>query len=396
MNSPQQEPIKWRQHLSLDLPKVSPSPLWIHACSVGEVASVAPLIRSLIQQGMPLHLTVVTKTGMQHARRCFSDQISISYLPWDLPTRCAKLFKHIQPRALLIAETEFWPGLLKAAKKHHTPVISINARISDRSFPRYQKTSFYWRRVLSGVNLFLAQSDIDAQRLEKMGIPSQRIQSIGNLKYATPRPEVDLADLQQKLDPSKQRPIIVLASSHENEEQQILEQLAQWQSQYPNLLLVIVPRHPQRFDTVAELIHDFGFSVKRWSQDDPRPVDVLLVDAMGVLNQLYAICDIAIIAGSFSNIGGHNPLEAAIWGKGVLTGPYVQNFRQIMQEMQQQGAAIICKDKNELASSVIQLLQNDSQRLHLHRAAEKVMENKERILQKTLTELHKIIPSITA
>jgi len=393
MNATIKTPAKWRQHLALDLPKVAPFSLWIHACSVGEVASVAPLIRALLQQKIPLHLTVVTATGMQHAQRCFQNQVSLSYLPWDIPTRCAKLFNHIQPHALLIAETEFWPGLLKAAKKAKTPVVSINSRISDRSFPRYKKTGFYWRYVLSSIDLFLAQSDLDAQRLQKIGIDAQRIQRIGNLKYATARPKIDKRAIHQQIDPSTQRPIVLLASSHDNEEHIMLDMLATWHKQCSNMLMVIVPRHPQRFESVAQLIQDSGFSMRRWSQNTCEPTDVVLVDAMGILNQLYAICDIAIIAGSLTNIGGHNPLEAAIWGKGVVTGPYIQNFRQIMVEMQQCGAAIVCQNNQELAQVVQEQLAHPHQRQQLHQAAQHMMLGKDEILQKTLNALQPFINS---
>jgi len=384
-------PIKWRQHLALDLPHVADTPIWIHACSVGEVASVAPLIRALLQQKRALHLTVVTATGMQHAQRCFAKQMSMSYLPWDILGRCAKLLQHIQPCALLIAETEFWPGLLKAAKQQQVPVISINTRISDRSFPRYQKTAFYWRHVLSGIDLFLAQSDVDAQRLQKIGVQAQRIQSIGNLKYATSRPNFDMNALHRQVDPSQQRPILLLASSHDDEEQQLLSCLSAWHKQCPDLLLVIVPRHPQRFAKVASHIQTSGFSMRRWSEQTRQPVDVLLVDAMGILTQLYALCDVAIIAGSLVDIGGHNPLEAAIWGKGVVTGPYIQNFRQIMAEMQQQGAAIVCQNKEELSTSICQLLKSKQQRMQLNRAATHMMQGKDDILQKTLQALKEVI-----
>jgi len=366
---------KWKQHLVVTLPKVhDDGSVWVHACSMGEVNSIAPLIRWLLEMGHSVHLTVVTRTGMQQADRLFQSRIHISYLPWDLPGRMAKFIDHINPKILLLTETEFWPGMLGACQRRDIPVIGINTRISDRSFPRYMATASLWKRWLRPVRLFLAQSQIDAERLHALGIANDRIQTVGNLKYAISAPQLDASALRKSIDPTQQRPILLVASTHDDEESRILKMWPQWKRARPDLMLVLVPRHPQRFDDVAKVIESSGSHYSRWSnrkEESSRQTseDILLIDAMGVLQQLYTIADIAIIGGTLAAVGGHNPLEAAICGRGVVTGPHVQNFREIMDEMKGEGAAIVAASDEELEEAVLRLLQHPDELRHLHTQA---------------------------
>jgi 3-deoxy-D-manno-octulosonic-acid transferase len=374
--------VKWKQHLTLTLPKVyDDGCIWVHACSMGEVNSIAPLIRWLVELGHAVHLTVVTRTGMQQADRLFQNRIHTSYLPWDLPGLMARLVNHIKPKILLLTETEFWPGMLGACQRRDIPVIGINTRISDRSFPRYMATSSLWKRWLKPVRLFLAQSQVDAERLHALGIGKGRIQTVGNLKYAVSPPQVDASILRQSIDPSEKRPILLVASTHDDEEKRILKMWSQWKRTRPDLMLVIVPRHPERFDDVARAIEANGNHYSRWSNRTTEKSvetseaitseDILLIDAMGVLQQLYIIADIAIIGGTLAPVGGHNPLEAAVCGRGVVTGPNMQNFREIMEEMKGDGAAIVTASDEELEEAVLHLLQHPEALRDLHvRAAD--------------------------
>jgi len=309
--------IKWRQHLTLDLPTARPGCIWMHACSVGEVGSVAPLVRALLAEGYAVHLSVVTATGFAHAGRLFGDAISVSFLPWDLPVAVSRMIRALKPSLLLLAETEFWPGMLSACKRQHIPVVGINTRISDRSFPRYRASRLLWKRWLAPVTLFLPQSDLDAQRLVAMGVPAEKIQVTGNLKYAVNAPAVDSASLRSRVDSSGARPVLLVASTHADEDERILNMYPAWHAVCPEMLMLIVPRHPERFDQVAALIGQRGFRLSRWSnvhRDEKKrhQSDIVLVDAMGVLTGLYSIADVVIIAGSLADVGGHNPLEAAI------------------------------------------------------------------------------------
>lgn len=385
-------PSKWKQHLTFQLPKVESSPVWVHACSMGEVSSVAPLILRIVNHQHHVHLTVVTRTGFAHAKRLFGDSITVSWLPWDLPFLMPRFIKHLQPSLLILCETEFWPGMLKACKKHHIPIVGINTRISDRSFPKYHATRFFWKRWLGAVNLFLAQSQTDAQRLQQIGITPSKIKAVGNLKFAVQAPEVDANQIRQMLDPTTQRPILIIASTHDNEEAQILSLLPQWQRVQPNLLTLIVPRHPERFHDVEKLLQKNAVSYTRYAQERTGHESVVLIDAMGVLTKLYTIADLVFIGGSLVPIGGHNPLEPAICGRGVITGQHTQNFRAVFDGMQHQGATIIVQDKKELGAAIARLLEKPDELKQLHAQATLFMQNQNQVLDDMW---HEISPYLT-
>ena len=390
-SAPTPPPVKWRQQFALDLPVAAPGCIWLHACSVGEVASVRPLVNALLAEGRRIHLTVVTRTGQAHAERLFRPQsnpsISVGWLPWDLPGLMTRFVARLQPALLLLTETEFWPGMLTACRKRSIPVVGINTRISDRSFPRYRRSRWLWQRWLAPIDLFLAQSDEDRQRLIALGIAPARIKAVGNLKYAISAPSVDAEALRRRIDPSLSRPLLLVASTHADEERRILAMWRAWQAIRSDLLLLLVPRHPERFDEVAALISGEGLALHRWSEGDAAAADIVLVDAMGVLGQLYAVADLAIVGGSLANIGGHNPLEAAICGRGVLTGPHVQNFRDVMRRMQLAGAAVVAGNDGELQAAVERFLHRPAELAELHAQAVHFMQAQGDILANFIREL---------
>ncbi|HKI60911.1 MAG TPA: 3-deoxy-D-manno-octulosonic acid transferase [Mariprofundaceae bacterium] len=384
--------VKWRQQFGLDLPPAHSGCIWVHACSVGEVASVVPLIKQLLREGHHVHLTLVTATGFAHAQRLL-DGASISYLPWDFPGTMSRFIKALDPAMLLLTETEFWPGMLRNCQRHGIPVIGINTRISDRSFPGYRRTAFLWRRWLKPVSLFLAQSDLDAERLIAIGVEADRVKVAGNMKYAISPPVVNAAALRQKLDASQSRPILIVASTHEGEEARILDMLPQWLALKPNLLSVLVPRHPQRFDAVADLIQQRGYHLSRWSTlESESPRQLLLVDAMGVLSDLYAVADMVIIGGSLAEIGGHNPLEASICGRGVVTGPHMQNFRTIMDDMVRNNAAILAHNDHELCKAISRLIIHPDELMQLHARASSFMADRAQVLPHILEAIQPWLP----
>ncbi len=380
-------PAKWRQQFAIDLPDASDDCIWIHACSVGEVGSVAPLVRALINDRFPVHLTVITQTGMRHAQCLFEDTISISYLPWDIPGLITRFVARLSPRLLLLTETEFWPGLISACSRRNIPVISLNTRISDHSFPRYRASRMFWRRWLKPVDLFIAQSEMDAKRLAAIGADKARIQVLGHLKYAVSPPWVDADALRKRLDGSGKRPIVLAASTHDEEERHLLSMWQGWRRLRPDMLLVIVPRHPQRFDAVAELVRQQGLNLARWSETGQACADVILIDAMGVLAGLYTVADLVIVGGSLIPHGGQNPLEAAVCGRGVISGPHVQNFRGIMRDMQQAGAAIVTANAEELDMIVKRMLERPDELRQLNAKAAAFMQGKSQVLERVLTAL---------
>lgn len=378
---------KWQQHATITLPEVAQSSVWVHACSVGEVSSVTALIHRLLEHGQHVHLTVVTRTGYAHAERLFGHKITKSWLPWDLPGLMSRFVKHLKPSLLLLNETEFWPGMLKACEKSGVPVIGVNTRISDRSFPRYYATRLLWRRWLSPIALFLAQSQQDAHRLHALGITNARIKTVGNLKFSVQAPNVDSQMIRQFIDPTAKRPLLIVASTHDDEEAQILPLLQTWQRIRPDLLTLIVPRHPERFPHVASLLAQHAISFTRYTEERTGHESVILIDAMGVLTQLYTIADLVFIGGSLVPVGGHNPLEAAICGRGSITGSHVQNFRAIMDDMQRHGAVIIVQDKMELETAISRLLQHTDELEQLHAHAALFMQEQAEVLDHVWREI---------
>jgi len=379
---------KLRQHLTLDLPQPPMNPVWIHACSVGEVASTASLINALLVRNYSVHMTVVTATGMAQAKRLFGNKITISYLPWDIPGLMTRLINKLKPRLLLLTETEFWPGMLATCHHRGIPIIGINTRISDRSFPRYHASRWLWRRCLSHVEVFFAQSRLDAERLQAIGVKPNRIQIVGNMKYTVTTPSVDAASIRKRLDPSQRRPILLAASTHPDEESSLLHMLPQWRKTCPDLLLVLVPRHPERFDAVGRMISQSGFRCSLWSEHDANPgADVVMIDAMGVLRELYAVADLVFIGGSLVPVGGHNPLEATVCGRSVITGPHIHNFREIMETLQRKSAALVARNAEELEQIIQSSLINPDELQAMHARAAAFMKNKADILPKIMSAI---------
>ncbi len=360
----------------------------MHACSVGEVSSVAPLVESILDMGNQVHLTVITDTGYAHADRLFGDRITLAYLPWDIPGLMRRMIARLAPQLLLLAETEFWPGMLRACRRQGIPVIGINTRISDRSFPRYRLTRRLWKRWLSGVALFLAQSQTDAERLVEMGIDRARIRCVGHLKYAVSPPLVDSEALRLRLDLSGMRPLLLAGSTHDNEETLLAGMLAGWKRLAPELLLVLVPRHPQRFPAVSETMAGMGLHVIRWSEGPAtQKHDVMVIDEMGVLNKLYSVADIVFIGGSLIPHGGQNPLEAAVCGRGVITGPHTHNFTGIMQDMRRANAAVQCRDAAEVDAAVRRFLEHPDELRKLHAHAAAFMQDRADVASRMLTAI---------
>jgi len=379
---------RWLQQWLWQKPVALHHCVWVHACSVGEVASVVPLIHALIDQRQEVHLTVVTRTGMAHARRVLGDAVGLSFLPWDLPGFMRYFVAHMKPSLLLLTETEFWPGMLIACGTKNIPVIGINTRISDRSFPRYYATRWLWQRWLAPVNCFLAQSETDAERLQAIGVKKTRVFAVGNLKYAITAPRVDAMALRLRLDPTGKRPILLCASTHEDEEMRIVRMLPYWRRQCSHLLPVFVPRHPERFDAVQAQLTAQGERVHCWQQGDVQGVvDSLLIDAMGVLQSLYTVADVVIVGGSLVNIGGHNPIEAAICGRGVVIGAYHQNFRSMINAMQEEQAIIVANDDIDLQSIVLRLLKQPDELRALHAHAALFIQDRGQVLTAMMQEI---------
>jgi len=339
--------------------------IWIHAVSVGEVEASRPLIAGL-RKHYPKHqllLTTMTPTGSERVRSLFADKVLHCYLPYDLPFAIRRFLKTMQPEFGIIMETELWPNLLLTCQQQNIPLVIANARLSARSAKGYQKLATFSRQMLRSIPLIATQTTMDRDRFQQLGAQPEAVHAVGNLKYEMRLP----ASLTEQAEAMRSvwgnRPVWVAASTHEGEEEIILNASKQVRAHFPDLLLIIVPRHPERFDRAAGLSRRAGFKTLRHSDNQPcsLAVQVLIVDTMGELPLYYATADVAFIGGSLVPHGGHNLLEPAALGRAVVTGPHYFNFTEITQRFLASQAAIQVKDSHELAQA-IKLLLGDPQR----------------------------------
>ncbi|MDP2155731.1 MAG: lipid IV(A) 3-deoxy-D-manno-octulosonic acid transferase [Sulfuricella sp.] len=331
--------------------------IWLHAVSVGETRAAVPLVAQL-QARYPEHrilLTHMTPTGRETGRQLFGDHVLQCYLPYDFPFAAKRFLRHFKPEIGLLMETEIWFNLVHICKKSRVPLLLVNARMSEKSARKYGRLKTLSRDSLQSLSAIAAQTEADARRLTELGAPSVKI--TGNLKFdvAIPQSAVDLGkNLREQFGPS--RPVFLAASTREGEEALIMEALAK--IDIPNLLIVIVPRHPQRFDQVAEMLKQCSIRFQRRSANEvvAPETQVLLGDSMGEMFAYYAACDIAYIGGSLLPLGGQNLIEAAAMGKPVLIGPHTFNFAEVSELAVQAGAALRVANAEGLALTVGDLL----------------------------------------
>ncbi len=339
---------------------VDQSPLWIHAVSVGEVVAIAPLIRRLHLQypEQAILLTTSTPTGAQRVRKLFKNNAKVfhQYCPYDQPCAVSRFLSKHQPIGLLIVETELWPNMLAQCKQRAIPVMLANGRMSKKSKRGYQKLASMTATMLSQVDLLVAQYASDGEQFKKLGLSAHKLIVSGSVKFDMIIGENVLSDAAAFKARAGSRATIILGSSHVSEEQGVLEQMADIWQQYPDMLLIIVPRHPERFSEVAELATQYTNQVLRRSQSDiNEQCQVYIGDTMGELSMLYACADIAVVGGSFVALGGQSPIEPAAVGKGVIMGPQQYNFSVICPQMQDAGGLVTCDDFNELQQQLISL-----------------------------------------
>lgn len=334
--------------------------LWLHAVSVGETRAALPLIRALLNRypGLPLLVTTTTLTGSRQVREALGDRVQHVYAPYDAPGAVARFLRRTRPRLAVIMETELWPNLLHRCATTGIPVLIANARLSERSARSYARIGGLTAAMLRDIDLIAAQADADAERFRILGAP--RVQVTGNLKYDLTPPD-DLPERGWRLRREwlgENRPVWIAASTHAGEDEYVLDALAHLRARWPELLLFLVPRHPERFDAVAMLCRQRGFSVVRRSEQRPCALDtaVFLGDSMGELLLFYAAADLAFIGGSLVPTGGHNVLEPALLGLPILFGSHMFNFTEASARLLEVEAAWRVADAAELAVAVDRLL----------------------------------------
>lgn len=317
--------------------------IWVHAVSVGETIAAAPLVRALLKRKpeIPILMTAMTSTGAARARALFGDQVRYAFSPVDTPGAVRRFVDRVQPSALVIMETELWPNMISISHRRNVPIFLINARLSERSARKYERVASSVHPLLQGIGWIAAQAQEDANRFLLIGAEPSSVSVTGSIKFDVAISDEIRAEslaLRQKL--GADRPVWIAASTHEGEDRQILEAHQAVLKHRPDALLVIVPRHPERFSSVSALVSSMGLRIQRRSQDAQREdtsglqeCEVYLGDTMGELLMLYGAADVAFVGGSLIERGGHNPLEPAAWGLPVLSGPHIFNFEIIYNQL---------------------------------------------------------------
>jgi len=369
--------------------------IWIHAVSVGEVLAVQGLIEQ-VKQSFPEHRVVVsttTDTGQDLARKRFGAE-NVFYFPMDFGFAIRPYLRALQPELVVLAETEFWPNFLRLTHASGARIAVVNARISDRSWPRYLRFHWALRRMLAHVDLFLAQTESDKERLQSIGADAGRVHVVGNLKFDVnlPVPPPIVEKLRQELAAEKAGPVLVCGSTVEDEEPLLLKAFENVRVEHPRAVMILAPRHPERFDTVAALVEQLGIPFHRRSrwQGEGLAGGVLLVDTIGELASLYALADVAFVGGSLVPRGGHNIIEPAQHGVAIVTGNHTENFRDIVSLFQRRDAVRIV-GMAELPLILMQLLENDTERVVLGQRARETIQSQMGATAKTLDALRALL-----
>lgn len=363
-----------KERLSLHKPAPRIVDIWIHAASLGEVISITPLIEELIARSYPLLITTMTTTGSAYVVTQFGDRVLHQYIPYDLPWVVRRFFKRIKPRLGLIIETELWPNIIHGAKKNGMHLVLGNARISDKAFSQYKIIRRFIRPAVRQFDAILPQSLENASRFIALGAEPSHITLLGNLKFDRRRPTI--ADTRL-LHWDATRVVLLLASTHPGEEQQILSRLSNLQKSIPSLLLLLAPRHPERFQMVYALSQDLGYKTALRSKASVIHADtaVVVIDSLGELLSFYQVSDYAFVGGSLVPIGGHNVLEPIAMGIPVFCGSFTNNFKAIVEELQDAEAITVVKDADELVARILTMQQNSVLRESQVRNATQVFNN---------------------
>ena len=353
--------------------------IWVHAVSLGEAISAVPLIRALIRRypNTAIVVTTMTPTGAERIQKIFNKEVIQLYVPYDYPFIVKRFLCQFNPKILVLMETELWPNILYYSAKRKVPIILCNARLSAKSVSGYKKIRGFMKQILDYITMVVAQSKIDGERFLALGLDPQKLLIGGNIKFDITIPdEVLLQATQLRLVFGKTRPIWIAASTHNMEEEKILIAAKKVLEILPDALLILVPRHLERFDKIFELCRNDGFNVVRYSnkQDYAASTNVVLGDVMGQLLLFYAVSDIAFVGGSLVPWGGHNLLEPAALAKPVISGPNLNAFLEISQLLIDGGALVKVDDEIILAQNLLKLFQNQSLREKLGAAALDVVE----------------------
>ena len=350
--------------------------IWIHSVSVGETVASQPLVERLLSRfpDRSLLITTTTPTGSAQVKRQFGDRVFHTYLPYDLPWFWNRFFKQVQPELLIVMETELWPNLLAHCNKAGVPTVLANARLSEKSARGYRKFSALTRPMLNSLSAIGVQNSTDGDRFVDLGYPRERITDTGSIKFdISVSNELREQGRQLRHQWGEERPVLALASSHEGEDELLLDCYHRLASASKGLILMIIPRHPERFDQVVAAAETRDLRVHRRTEgpvsfSNAESLQVYVADTMGEMMLLLSATDVVVMGGSFEPVGGHNPIEPASLGKPVLMGPHYFNFATIVANLEARGALKVTSAAR-LNQDLMELLGDDRNQQAMARAA---------------------------
>jgi len=386
---------RWRERLGWVTPMpaaINTPVIWVHLASVGEVLAARELLEQLMKRypEKAIVVTTTTPTGAERVVDLFDNNLQHYYLPYDTPGCMQRFLQRIAPELLIILETELWPNMIASCAKHHIPIVLANGRMSARSRRGYQRFRWLSAPLFNRLALVAAQSEADHTRFQQLG--ATHTITTGNIKYDLEIPTAQLEQaqaLKQQWTRNYQRLVWIAASTHNGEEALILEVFSYLKHYVDDLLLVIVPRHRERFDTVAKLCINSGYQIQHRSYGEPVSVttDIVLGDTMGELMLLYGASDIAFVGGSLIDNGGHNMLEPAAWGLPVFSGASIYNFTDVAAGLLDVGGLAVVNNSDELGKSIQQLLRDPQKLQHQGQMARRYLDANKGALERLLTQL---------
>ncbi|GAL59444.1 3-deoxy-D-manno-octulosonic-acid transferase [Pseudescherichia vulneris NBRC 102420] len=388
---------RWGERYGFYKQPLKPGGILMHSVSVGETLAAIPLVRALRHRypDLPITVTTMTPTGSERVLSAFGNDVQHVYLPYDLPDALNRFLNAVDPKLVLVMETELWPNLIAALHTRKIPLVIANARLSARSAKGYAKLGDFIRTLLRRITLIAAQNEEDGERFIALGAKRNQLTVTGSLKFdisVTPQLASRAVTLRRQWAPH--RPVWIATSTHEGEENAVIEAHQTLLREFPNLLLILVPRHPERFPDAINLVRQAGLSyTTRSSGEVPSSsTQVVVGDTMGELMLLYGIADLAFVGGSLVERGGHNPLEAAAHAIPVLMGPHTFNFKDICARLTQADGLITVTDVASLSKEVASLLTDEDYRNFYGRHAVEVLYQNQGALQRLLQLLEPYLP----
>ena len=392
---------RWRERFGFFPDPGIEGSIWIHAVSLGEVNAAVPLIEALMRRyrDSPFVITTVTPTGSARVLQLFGDRVFHVYLPYDLTTAVRRFLDRVRPRLAVIMETEIWPNLFFTCSDRNISIVVANARLSEKSLRGYWPIQPLVRRAIRCASFIAAQSQSDGERLHSLGAPTERLAVVGNLKFDMSVPDDIVRHGRDfRAAAGADRPVWIAASTHEGEELVVLKAHAEVLRRFPDALLLIAPRHPERFKALATSCRAFGFRTATRSKDGhaDRHKQCFVIDSMGELLGFYAAADVAFVGGSLVPVGGHNLLEPAALARPVIVGPHTFNFAEVTEGLIKSGAVMRIPDADALGPAVVRLLSRDIERRTMGEAAHRVMERERGAVERTMSIVEKVIEETSA